>query len=682
MITFLLYLFETGLCLSILFLVYALFFSKETYFNFNRIYLISIIACSLVLPFIHISIHVSSNKLEEPISEIGKFRAYYSELIASTEPDFANNPYRKYQSAQFEGSELFENNTDLITSNKLEASGLENPEQSFLRSVSTAKIILLIYFAGVAFFLIRLLILTWSLFRIIKRNPKLKDKGHRLILLNNEIPPFSFFRYIFVNKEATTLKEFEQILAHEKVHVSQRHSIDLYLAHVLTVFQWFNPMVWQLQKAIKTTHEYIADSKVVKQGFELFDYQSLLLSQLISIRSVELVNNFNLLFIKKRIAMMTKNKSGFPAKLKALLIIPTALIIFFLFSNLTIKSPVFNYTNFGITKSVNFDGIWKNTQQGTFGSLLSFEGKQLSVLEKLDHVNVIDLDIEITKNQFIIMKHGKKQETLPYEFVGDKLKIWWTKTEASVYLKTEYANSFEVLIPDAYTDIQVPRMSESKILDQAKYIFNIWVYDDKYFVDRKRCSLATLSETIQKRVNQFNVLDKPYITTRLYVDKNTHMKAVYDLFQVLRQMKLYKVAYAVLPESNTSRLHYHLTAIPQKLPPTEADGAKMMDEKEVGDRLIKFSASDNLQKTRSRYREFMIQHPDYIAQFQWNNKTEYQDYLAFVNMTYSVAYGLRDTYALKKYDLKYSELPTKLQKELRKKYPLRITHNNVDEDFN
>ncbi len=682
MITFLLYLFETGLCLSILFLVYALFFSKETYFNFNRIYLISIIACSLVLPFIHISIHVSSNKLEEPISEIGKFRAYYSELIASTEPDFASNPYRKYQSAQFEGSELFEDNTDSITSNTLEASGLTDPEQSFLRSVSTAKIILLIYFAGVAFFLIRLLVLTWSLFRIIKRNPKLKDKGHRLILLNNEIPPFSFFRYIFVNKEATTLKEFEQILAHEKVHVSQRHSIDLYLAHVLTVFQWFNPMVWQLQKAIKTTHEYIADSKVVKQGFELFDYQSLLLSQLISIRSVELVNNFNLLFIKKRIAMMTKNKSGFPAKLKALLIIPTALIIFFLFSNLTIKSPVFNYTNFGITKSANFDGIWKNTQQGTFGSLLSFEGKQLSVLEKLDHVNVIDLDIEITKNQFIIMKHGKKQETLPYEFVGDKLKIWWNKTEASVYLKTEYANSFEVLVPDAYTDIQVPRMSESKILDQAKYIFNIWVYDDKYFVDRKRCSLATLSETIQKRVNQFNVLDKPYITTRLYVDKNTHMKAVYDLFQVLRQMKLYKVAYAVLPESNTSRLHYHLTAIPQKLPPTEADGAKMMDEKEVGDRLIKFSASDNLQKTRSRYREFMIQHPDYIAQFQWNNKTEYQDYLAFVNMTYSVAYGLRDTYALKKYDLKYSELPTKLQKELRKKYPLRITHNNVDEDFN
>ena len=122
MITFLLYLFETGLCLSILFLVYALFFSKETYFNFNRIYLISIIACSLVLPFIHISIHVSSNKLEEPISEIGKFRAYYSELIASTEPDFASNPYRKYQSAQFEGSELFEDNTDSITSNKLEAS--------------------------------------------------------------------------------------------------------------------------------------------------------------------------------------------------------------------------------------------------------------------------------------------------------------------------------------------------------------------------------------------------------------------------------------------------------------------------------------------------------------------------------------------------------------------------------
>ena len=42
-----------------MFLVYKFFFSKETYFNFNRIYLISIIIGAFLIPTIHVSIQVS-----------------------------------------------------------------------------------------------------------------------------------------------------------------------------------------------------------------------------------------------------------------------------------------------------------------------------------------------------------------------------------------------------------------------------------------------------------------------------------------------------------------------------------------------------------------------------------------------------------------------------------------------
>ena len=71
----------------------------------------------------------------------------------------------------------------------------------------------------------------------------------------------------------------------------------------------------------------------------MIDYQSLLLKQVIGYHSVELVNNFNLNPIKKRIAMMNKKQSGIPAKLKAILVIPFAIVAFLLFADFTLKGP-------------------------------------------------------------------------------------------------------------------------------------------------------------------------------------------------------------------------------------------------------------------------------------------------------------------------------------------------------
>ena len=115
-------------------------------------------------------------------------------------------------------------------------------------------------------------------------------------------------------------------------HISGKGTPWIIFLHTgLAVFQWFNPFAWQIRKALKTTHEYIADRQVIDRGVERIDYQSLLLKQVIGYHSVELVNNFNLKPIKKRIAMMNKNKSGLPARLKAALVAPFAILIIFPF---------------------------------------------------------------------------------------------------------------------------------------------------------------------------------------------------------------------------------------------------------------------------------------------------------------------------------------------------------------
>ncbi len=684
MAKFILYLIESGLCLSLLYLVYFLFLKKETYFNFNRIYLLGIMITALVIPLLHVTIVVSSfENIEEPFQDVGRLRSYYSDLVTMYEEDDFRNKYIDYEAMVFEEDDYsYANNHSLISETVIadEIKSESKSNISFLHKINFIKIFISIYLIGVFIFFVRLIVLLVYLARVVKQNPGEKHEKYKLVLMKKEVPPFSFFRYIFVTKQATQLNEYEQVLAHERIHVEQMHSLDLIIAHAITVFQWFNPLVWLLQKAIKTTHEYIADSKVVNQGFELFDYQSLLLSQLVSIQSVELVNNFNLISIKKRIEMMTKNKSRFTAKLKALIVIPMVLIAFFLFAHMTVKSPVLNFTNFNTIKISNLDGIWENQDSKDYGTFIKFHDNVLSVLESTKEVVVAELLITLKDKEIIINSFSRTKVTLKYQLSNDQLKIWWNDSKASTYNKTNFANTFEALTPNKHKGINLPTTSHTKLLEKSHYVYNIYVHENKYYVEDVECTLASLESTIRQRVAKFNKLDKPFITARLVVDKNTTMKPLYELRQVLRKLRLYKIAYATFPSEYASALHYHATGIGQILPPTVEDGAEEVEREEVKDILIVIEPTRDVNALSVKFESFVQNHPKYLAAFDWNNNTTYDEYIAITNMTYAVIYKLRDAYSVQKYSMKYTDLPKAMQKEVRKKYPLSISQYNTDED--
>lgn len=323
MANFLIYLIESGLCLALFYLGYIIFFRKETYFSFNRLYLLGSMVLALLMPLSTVSLQLSDMEyLSETYNRIGQFRNFYEELVLITDPEYAVS-YDEVDSKKFS-----DGNTTVSV----------NQQTNNSSSFGLLQLLFIIYIGGLLFFATRLCALVYGVFRFIKKNKTVVKNGYVMVFIKEEVPSFSFLKWVFVNKEALKHEEFEQVLAHEKVHVQHKHSVDLLLAHIITTFQWFNPLTWRLQKSLKTCHEYIADRQVLNQGHELFDYQSLLLSQLISIRSVELVNNFNLLSIKKRIAMMNKIKSGRIAKFKAILIIPMLVIAFLFFANMTGKS--------------------------------------------------------------------------------------------------------------------------------------------------------------------------------------------------------------------------------------------------------------------------------------------------------------------------------------------------------
>lgn len=307
MADFLIYLLESSMCLSLLYIGYVFLFRKETYFNFIRLYLIITLILAVSIPLISVNLTLTRETVNEPIVAIDNFKNYYEQIIYMTDPSYAFDLKEELGTI---------NNKNLSES----FSGWLSTNGKSIRKIS--RIVLFFYFLGFGFFVLRFFYLLIWLILLIRKHGVIKYKGLKLVQIDKEMPSFSFLGYLFVNRSGLSESEFQQVIAHEKTHIHQWHSIDLLLVNIVTLFQWFNPLVWRLQKAFKTTHEYIADRKVVEQGYELLDYQSLLLRQLVSIRSVELVNNFNLLSIKKRIAMMNKINSGFLSRLKALVAIP------------------------------------------------------------------------------------------------------------------------------------------------------------------------------------------------------------------------------------------------------------------------------------------------------------------------------------------------------------------------
>ena len=152
---------------------------------------------------------------------------------------------------------------------------------------------------------------------------KLVD-GIHLILMDQPVVPFSWMRTIVISR-----KDFEEsgieIMTHEMAHIKARHSIDLLISEICILFHWFNPSVWLLRQELQNIHEYEADESVLNQGVDAKRYQLLLIKKAVGAqRFTSMANSFNHSSLKKRIAMMLKQKSSPWARLKYLYVLPLA----------------------------------------------------------------------------------------------------------------------------------------------------------------------------------------------------------------------------------------------------------------------------------------------------------------------------------------------------------------------
>ncbi len=263
------------LLFQILFLgVYDFFLSKETFHTHNRAYLLGTPLISFVLPLIKIP------TIQKAVPE--ELMIYLPELVMSPQKVI---------------------------------------EQTTYYNESSINYMLLLFWIGVVLFSLLLIVKLIKILRLIYKNQTVKKHSYKLVLLPKQQVAFSFFNYIFLGEKIAKSKQ-EDIIKHELIHAKQKHSLDLLLFELLRISMWFNPMIYLYQKRITLLHEYISDAEVVKTT-EKQSYFNKLLSQTFEVENISFVNQFyKHSFIKKRILMMTKNKSKQIKKAKYLLLLP------------------------------------------------------------------------------------------------------------------------------------------------------------------------------------------------------------------------------------------------------------------------------------------------------------------------------------------------------------------------
>ena len=113
------------------------------------------------------------------------------------------------------------------------------------------------------------------------------------------------------------------VLAHECGHVACRHSVDMLFVDAIVALQWFNPVVWLLRQDLRTVHEFEADARVLSQGFNAYQYLSLLVQKAAGDAGYSVANGISMSsIVSKRVIMMTKKQSSKYAWARLLYVVP------------------------------------------------------------------------------------------------------------------------------------------------------------------------------------------------------------------------------------------------------------------------------------------------------------------------------------------------------------------------
>ncbi len=280
------YALKASISLAVIYLFYTLLLKRITHYAWNRYYLLIFSMLSFIVPLINIGVFVEVKHLNT-VSIISKIPSINSFELAQ-EPANIQAALNYWQ--------------------------------------IISAIFLLVSFV----LMFRLGIQLLSISRIKSTSMLLAAGEVNIYQLSGNILPFSFLNNIFVNTANYNESELPEIIEHERVHVQQRHTIDVLITEIICIFNWYNPIAWLLKKAVRENLEFIADDAVIRKGIDKKSYQYLLL-KVTGDLPLSITSSFTFSSLKNRILMMNKSRTSRFHLLKFALLVPMLLVLLLAF---------------------------------------------------------------------------------------------------------------------------------------------------------------------------------------------------------------------------------------------------------------------------------------------------------------------------------------------------------------
>jgi len=308
------YILYTALILFACLMFYKLLLQKETFYNLNRFVLLACMLVAFTLPLLPIPQQFSLQKQKETVA------------IPSAKK-----------------TDVKESTTELKTIPVNEV--LVNETKQQFNMALVMQWIVYLYWFGVIVFALNFLMQAVILLYRAYTSEIIRDGKFRIVEITGDKAPCSFANNIFINPEKYEWETYNQILLHEKIHIEQKHTIDLLLAEIVLVFQWFNPFAWQWRKALESNLEFLTDNEMLQQGsVEKESYQFSLLKVAAPQFPLSLTTNYNQSLLKKRIIMMNSKKSNVNTTWKYFFLLPLLVLFACLFNQPAAQSQTLTST--------------------------------------------------------------------------------------------------------------------------------------------------------------------------------------------------------------------------------------------------------------------------------------------------------------------------------------------------
>jgi TonB family protein len=381
--TFSIYFLQATIGIVLFYFLYLLFLKKDTFYHTNRYFLLAGLILATLLPLFPVS---------------------------------------------YASSVTLMNNADFFSLTEIAAASdvVQGPDTQ-IRAGSGMHYwdwLLGLYLAGMAFFFMRL---AWQTMRI---SWKIRHSEYQYIngikIINQHATaPFSFFNVVFIDIQEYSERELSNIIAHEKVHIRERHWIDLLIIELLAVLFWINPVVWLYERSIKQNHEYLADQGVLLAGYSPGQYQALLINQLMGVKVLGFAHNLNFSLNKKRMEMMKKEKSPWASKMKLLLALPIIALLVFAFAKKEYVMVDAENTSIDVQTEID-EGIITNDLITVKGKVTDIEGNPMT------GANVI---VKGTNNGTVVDRQGQFLLETPRKFTLLISYVGYKTTETSFTFK-------------------------------------------------------------------------------------------------------------------------------------------------------------------------------------------------------------------------------------------------------